>query len=355
MEADKKQESPEVTQVNIGELLVEARENQNLSATDIASQLNLTVGIINKIEENQFEQDIPLAFIRGYVRAYAQKVGLDVNTICAEFDRQSQNEEEPVQNIQRISNFSQKRKEINTNNTLFKVISYLIVISLLSFGGWELWKRFGPKDNESEAELNTIPLNTGSDSNEENGISLDLSSAQSNAVPQTNEVPLETRSTGSNSIDTQSAERSTNELTAAASQDDLTAEANKAEDIDSGVADNNESRSEPQTQTETPAPAAQSNAEPSVVSEEPKVELKTEPVIDTEFVFTGDCWVQVKDANGEVIALGVKKSGKIMPLSGVAPFNVILGEPSVVKITLNGEAFDLSAFSPGKTARLVLQ
>ena len=145
MDVDKQQNKKKSkrTVIDIGVLLVEARENKNLSAQDIATSLNLTLSVITDIEANQFKQDIPLPFIRGYLRSYAKKVNADVETLSVEFDRQTKTADEPIQKLQVVSSFKTSRKELNSSNFIFKFFTLLIVLTLLGFGGWEAWKKFG--------------------------------------------------------------------------------------------------------------------------------------------------------------------------------------------------------------------
>ena len=72
------------------------------------------------------------------------------------------------------------------------------------------------------------------------------------------------------------------------------------------------------------------------------------------FEFLGDCWVQVTDANGEVLAVGLKTQGRRFQVSGMAPIDVVLGKPREVYIAYNDEEVDLSCFPAGSTARFAL-
>lgn len=70
--------------------------------------------------------------------------------------------------------------------------------------------------------------------------------------------------------------------------------------------------------------------------------------------FNENCWVDVTDAEGNRIAYGTKQAGYIMQLSGKAPFVVTLGNPSVVTITFNQQAVDMSAFAAGRVAKFTI-
>jgi len=68
------------------------------------------------------------------------------------------------------------------------------------------------------------------------------------------------------------------------------------------------------------------------------------------FTFSQDCWIKVTDANKETIALGIKKKGTALQLTGVAPFIVNLGAANAVRVTYLGEELDISSYINGNTA-----
>ena len=92
-----------------------------------------------------------------------------------------------------------------------------------------------------------------------------------------------------------------------------------------------------------------------IATDSPAKVLLTGPVKSAIFEFSADCWVKVTDANGETLAIGIKRQNYVMNFDGVAPFTVVLGEPSAVSIEFEGEAFDLSGFRAGRRARFVLE
>jgi cytoskeleton protein RodZ len=84
---------------------------------------------------------------------------------------------------------------------------------------------------------------------------------------------------------------------------------------------------------------------------------ETEPAVvadQLEMRFSDNCWVDVVDAQGNRIAFGTKQAGYIMQLSGKAPFVVTLGNPSVVNINFNQQAFDMSALPAGRVAKFTI-
>jgi cytoskeleton protein RodZ len=309
--------------VNIGALLCEARDNLGLSSEDIATELNLAVDIITRIEVNQFVQEIPTAFIRGYVKSYATKVGLDTKPILSEFDRQTGAESPSLQRVQTISKFGASRKELNSSSYLIKGTSIVLVLLFLSFAGWKVWKQYmvGP-DEQSLA-------------NDQQGVEAELIVLEDGLEPE---------------LETQDPIVSTEEVEQLASSQSLpivdssTPETDNLEDGGS-AADNRAS----ELGSVTPSP------------NESDVEQTESPSTDSSILlqnlvmdFSADCWVRIVDARGEVIALGVKQNGKHMVIEGVAPITVVLGDPSAVSINYAGSEYDLSSYRAGRRAEIIL-
>lgn len=97
---------------------------------------------------------------------------------------------------------------------------------------------------------------------------------------------------------------------------------------------------------------------PRLVSETNQLEEITQSAkadtIELIFEFADNSWMNLLDSTGEAIAYGVKKSGRVMTVSGVSPFDVTLGAPQVVSIIYDGVPVDMSRFSPGVTAKFKL-
>jgi cytoskeleton protein RodZ len=66
-----------------GALLVAARREQNLSVTDVARQLKLTVHQVEALEAGEYEKLPGAVFVRGFIRNYARFVKLDPEHLVA--------------------------------------------------------------------------------------------------------------------------------------------------------------------------------------------------------------------------------------------------------------------------------
>jgi cytoskeleton protein RodZ len=60
-----------------------------------------------------------------------------------------------------------------------------------------------------------------------------------------------------------------------------------------------------------------------------------------EFYFRDECWVEVSDANGDVLATELQLKDSNLTLTGKSPFDVKLGNAPAVSLKLNNEAVSL--------------
>lgn len=88
----------------------------------------------------------------------------------------------------------------------------------------------------------------------------------------------------------------------------------------------------------------------------PKVtnSVSNSKLVNTTLVFNKDCWVKITDSTNAVIAVGIKKAGSMIDISGVAPLEVILGAPLAVDITFEQQKLDISSYISNDTAKFTL-
>lgn len=72
--------------------------------------------------------------------------------------------------------------------------------------------------------------------------------------------------------------------------------------------------------------------------------------------FSDDCWVEVKDAQGKMLANGLMKANTTHAISGPAPFVVTLGNAPAARIALDDRLVDSSIYLPrrGTVSRFTL-
>lgn len=82
-------------------------------------------------------------------------------------------------------------------------------------------------------------------------------------------------------------------------------------------------------------------------------EAAVQPAVVTEslqLTFSADCWTEIFDATGKRLAFDLYKKGALLTVSGVAPFQLKLGDPSGVAIQYQDKLYARD-FAEGRTAR----
>jgi len=331
-----------------GKMLRERRESLGLTQQQIADKLFLKVTQINALEEDAVDKTTSITFTKGYVRNYAKQLGLNAEHVVAAFEQYHTSVEPPA----KLQSFS-RRVAKQTHDDRWMMVTYIIL--LLIIGGIVAWWVQQPSDEaiveapnlekiKEEAANTSIPQATNrTNSGVLNGASTNTATStnsgtdvQSTVLPQSIDgnsnvnnsvVPSPSNSQGNSSnTDDESLPPSagineSNNLTALVS------------DSDSG-----EIRLGSQVASNSSSSGSQSGAVP----------------ISMTFTFDDDCWVNIKDATGEAIAYGVKQSGRVMEIQGVPPVAVTLGKPDNVRISVNGDPVDITAFQNGQIARFSL-
>ena len=67
-----------------------------------------------------------------------------------------------------------------------------------------------------------------------------------------------------------------------------------------------------------------------------------------------ESWIDVRDAKGNKLIYESVPAGREIPLEGLAPFSVFLGNANGVQVFFNGKAYDFSSSQHGLTARFKL-
>src|SRR5438876_9491094 len=76
-----------VYMTNFGASFKKARESKGIALSQIATETRISTRFLNAIENEEFNLLPGGIFNRGFVRAYAEKVGLDPDQAVAEYER----------------------------------------------------------------------------------------------------------------------------------------------------------------------------------------------------------------------------------------------------------------------------
>lgn len=276
--------------VSAGQLLRQAREKRKLSIQQVALQLNLKAEQVDKLEQDQLDGTTLETFARGYVRAYGRLLKLPETELMTAYSQRSGLKTPATKPMRTFSN--RAAHQAIENRFMWLTYAIIALLLVLLFVWW--W----------QSARDTTEISVIDDSVLSNAVADNVISAPS-LLP----VPAPEPITEQITADTAAAEERV---------------------ADAGTADT----------------AMLSVTEPVVV--------ETEMFDVLEMRFRENCWVNVVDATDNRVAYGTKQAGYIMQLKGTAPFEVTLGNPSVVDISFNQHLFDMSAFPGGRVAKFTI-
>ncbi len=293
-----------------GQRLKKARELRGLTVEQVAKELHLSVRFINLMEADSYKDLPEPAFVRGYMRRYAQLLKLSPDDIAGKFDQcyaadteTPAVDERPYNPVQLLGIIARPRLKLR------RLLSWaslaLIVALLIGF----LWSGFN-SSRPAVPDLVQEPLAAPAEPVPSAAPAAALAAEPAVALS----APAVT-ATGMNVLPAPSATASV----AAA-----------------------------------PLPATGTAAVPAapVAAAAP---LTVASGADTLVLALGaDSWISVQDAKRQSLLSGVRPAGQIS-LKGEAPFYVNVGNAPAVTLVFNGKAVDLKPYTQGAVATLTLK
>lgn len=310
-----------------GPALRAAREKAGLSIADVANALKVTELTVDALENERYEDLPPTPYIRGYVQRYARLAGLDAGTVTVGFDTV---EAEPpvvpaVVPRSRWVLFSDFARD-----SWGMIYGGIVLVFVILIGGALWWAWPGGNSEQTEPVAEAAP-NTAAES---------VSPVDDNrSMPDVDTAVVSTvRAERDQAFDSTPAVPRSAEPVA----------------VDPPVP---EIRSPEPVVIEPPRPEVGST-EPRIVEADPD---ETTTAVDGSakldviaFVFEAECWVEVRDRDGDLVHGDLGRDGETVTVSGHAPFSVLVGNTAVVDISFNGERVALDSTARGEVARLVV-
>jgi cytoskeleton protein RodZ len=327
--------------VGPGARLRKQRELHGLDQTRVAAQLHLNEAMIEALEWDDFEALPGSVFTQGYLRNYARLLGVPEREILDAYHRICPRDGEECLNARQVVNL---KKEVRSSHGLVRLVTWLIVIGLatLVFIWWQ--GRFAWDEGRNEppvSETETFDARPESDRLAEIvSLPSEVEPAEAEYSPP-QEVPPPAMNTIESHMDTL--------VKLESGAPDLAQEPLPEDSPVAPLAELREVQPETLAETATPmpetVPVVESGAETSAADKGLLV-----------FEFNGRCWAEVRDATGKAHIIGEKSAGDRYELeSFLGPFKVILGNVNGVRLTLDGEPYDLSPYTRGNVARFTLE
>jgi len=285
-----------------GRMLAEARKGLHLSVDDVASKLRLTPRQIEALEADEYAKLPGATFVRGFIRSYAKLLHLDPEAVLAAYHGEAADIARiisvPHQNIQ----FSERANPRNRPLIIAAIVILLLAIGLFAAWRWENQL----SDYYGKVSPSSVPA-PGSASHPQSG----ANAGAPVSVPPAPQVA---------SSDTPS--------------------------------------------PYAPSPAREPSPTPSIAQTESSATLNTQTQqpdpqeprkAGVHLSFAHDSWVEVRDGTGAIIFAKVNPAGSEQDLTVQPPLSFVIGNAVHVKMTYNGEPFDLAPHTRATIARFALE
>ena len=283
----------------LGEQLRAARLRQDFTVEQLSTELRIEAKQLHALEENRFEQIGVPVFVKGYLKQYGARLGLNVADLLALYTKQTTLADVQIQPNRTIT----LRDERQITSWVLAAIVLLTVI--VGLAAW--WWNGGSFEGV---------LPTG-------GTAAAPEPAPTSAPPvqQTRAQPVQTNPPPEP------------ERIAPAPQEQpvsLEGAAPAAEPAALGAPD----ARPPEVATVTQAPD-ETDDEAAGPAVGPAV------TVPLEVTFDGESWAEITDARGERLLFGLNVAGRNVTVQGEPPFSIVLGNADAVRLTVDGAPYTI--------------
>lgn len=292
-----------------GALLKSAREEARLSEEDVARELRMTVRKVRALEADDYAQLHSDTFVRGYLRTYAKLLKLDADEILQAYRyarRAAGLDEEP----------EESPIQINVPEPTRPLWRFALWILILLVGLWALSVWFLGNQQSSpgdEAAMNEPASDLGLE--QQADLSPEEPEAQSPEGGETVEFAPDQAS------------------------------------LDRSLTGIEETQNEPEL-TET---SVGTEALASTQVRPGENALSGPELLDQlTLTFDEECWLEVTDSRGDILAVDLVLEGRTLSLSGKAPFEVKMGNAKAATLELNGEPVEFDVPQGNRTMTLTV-
>ncbi|MDJ0877212.1 MAG: DUF4115 domain-containing protein [Halieaceae bacterium] len=314
-------ESPAEVKSTPGRRLREAREAAGISPREMADRLNWLPAQFAAIEDDRFDDLRGAAFVRGYLRAYARAVELDEDEMVELYAALHPEQQEPAGQATAAPPASAISQPTGMSIGLGVAVA-VIVIGAIWFKQ-EGTEEPPPQSEQAVAETATGDAPTGAPAEVEAEVA--------------EEPEVDTAAPAEPAVD-------------------LAASAAAADQPVAPVA-LVETETEPEIQRAQPEVTELAAADPPPAEAE-DVAAATSPVVgadgDLQFSFSGDCWLEVRDGEGQLIYADLKRAGDTLGLDGIPPFEILAGDAATVTLLYQGEPVAIRTRPGRDTARFTV-
>ena len=265
----------------LGQALRNARLAQELTVEQISAELRIETRQLNHLENDRLEQIGPPVFVKGYLKQYGPRLGLDIRDLLALYYKQTTPADVQIKPSRTI--------KLRDERQITSWVVAAVVLLTVAVGLAVWWWNGGSLAGVRPAARTTAPA----------------AAASVAGAPQPSRATTEA---------------------AREPQSSPVSEPPVAEAADAG-----------------PAPASETPREQSAAARDGADEAPAEPSFTVPLVFTFDAesWAEVTDGRGARLVYGLNAAGRTVRVRGEPPFTVVLGNAGSVRLLVDGEPYDM--------------
>jgi cytoskeleton protein RodZ len=302
---------------SIGDRLREAREAKNYTLSEVAAQLRLTKDIIAHMESQEWDKLNGRTYARGYFANYVKFLGLPYEEMLAVFNLEYTAKEPAV-------DLKHRGHSVNERSFPWFMLALIAIVAVVIWLAYQQWQQ-----TQSVAQSPAAPAEQGAQ-------------AEDDAFQDSVVEPLQNDS----ALGVQPAPE---DETAPLTQQSLSATADEL-----GLSDNNLEEINAAEQITSAADTAAGQVPGLTPLQADSQQQKTAQASTLRLSFNNECWVEVSNADAEVLVSKKMQANDSLELSSEQPLNVLLGRAKAATVFFNNEQVDLQPYTRGDVARLTL-
>lgn len=328
-------ETPEME--SPGARLREIRESHDLTLGQVALSLHVNESLLKSLEKDDYTALGAPIFIKGHLRNYAKLLEIDAAQVIRMYEKYHQPVDPALSN--RVPDGPRVEKGGSGGVWLRWLGAVLLFILLVVLAGWWYYRQeavpsgfvFEREDpREDSVEMRTDrqpqPLAAASDDGLEADPGRDISPQGGVATDNPAGVTESSGNTGSENVDSP---------TVVAGETSRPAPVREATPQDAA-----QTTTQAATQAEADVPRSSSDENAGSAGE--TVQLERRRIL---LEFSGESWVEVYDSEDQPLLYDLKAAGTQHTLEASGPIRLFLGNAPEVRITVDGESFDVAGFT----------
>lgn len=144
--------STDTKTVPFGARLTAAREKLGMERKDAAAQLRLSENIIAMLETENYPADLPITFLRGYLRSYSKLLNIPEHEV-----RKAIEPIKPKPTPEELAPIVKPQEPVTTGNYFVQIFTYLIVFTMFGLVGMWWYSHSATPNINTDRQIASLP------------------------------------------------------------------------------------------------------------------------------------------------------------------------------------------------------